>query len=230
MLADTVVMMARERDGASYSDPNRRAEYLAHQYPGDTPFNAREMGSYQSGCLLFARGCLAHQRRADGSPEIDGTITWRGKRIDALRAPYAAPELLGQIDGLLQEFASQRGLLVRACHQRPDLPELLVPGDILAVGALGQAPRDAVQADLWRRHWGGLLHGFVVTEVDGERVESIDGGQTDKPNNFRDTAIRRVVRRFEKGVGGWWLTDGRLARRCNWLFRASRLLDAPEAS
>jgi hypothetical protein len=70
----------------------------------------------------------------------------------------------------------------------------------------------------------------VVTEVDGEHIESIDGGQTDKLNNFRDTAIRRVVRRFEKGVGGWWLTDGCLARRCNWLFRASCLLDAPEAS
>lgn len=224
MLADTVVALALSLEGASYGNATRRAEYLAHQYPGDTPFNAKDMGSHQSGCLLFARGCLAHQRRADGSPEIDGTITWNEQRLDALRAPYAAPELLGMIDGLLQELASQRGLLVRDCYKRPDLPELLAPGDILAIGALGRPPLDSVQADLWRRHWGGLLHGFVVVGTDGLTVERIEGGKTDPLNGHRPTAIQRGVSPLERRPDGWWLLEGGgKARRCNWLFRASRL-------
>lgn len=224
MLADTVVALALSLEGASYGNAARRAEYLAHQYPGDTAFDAKDMGSHQSGCLLFARGCLAHQRRADGTPELDGQITWKGKRLDALRAPYAAPELLGQIDGLLQEFGSQRGVLVRDAYKRADLPELLAPGDILAIGALGQPPLDSVQADLWRRHWGGLLHGFIVTGVQGLEVERIEGGKTDSLNGHRPTAIQRGVSPLERRADGWWVRESPTrARRCNWLLRASCL-------
>jgi hypothetical protein len=224
MLADTIVALALAREGASFGDPARRPEYLAHQYPGDTPFHAREMGSRQSGCLLFARGCLAHQRRADGTPELDGSITWRGRSVDALQDPYAGP-LLGAIEGLLQEYGRQRGVLITDAFEVEDLPALVTPGDILAIGNLGQPPTDSVQREQWRRSWGGLLHGIVVTGRQGLEVERIEGGKTDPLNSSRPTAIRRGTGALERRADGWWLREGASgARRCNWLLRTSTLV------
>ena len=54
------------------------------------------MGRSQSACLLFARGCLSRQLQADGRPEIEGLITFRGAPMDALRTPYA--KTVGQTD------------------------------------------------------------------------------------------------------------------------------------
>jgi len=234
VLGDTLARMALERAGASWGDPARRREYLLHQYPGDrTPagepsWAAGDMGRRQSGCLLTCRGTLAAQRRADGSAELDGLTPWHGRQVDLLRCTYGAP-FLGLIEPMLLEYGRHRGVL-REGVWRAEEPPPLAPGDILTIGNLGQAPKDPIQRQLWLHDWGGLVHGFMVVDVDGLRVGSVDGGQSDRLNSGFPTAIRRVDRTLERRSNGWWLVNGDgKARRCNWLLKASELAVTPAA-
>ena len=237
MLADTIVQMALARVGASYGG-HRRAEYLAHQYPGDTLAAATQMGSRQSGCLLTARGCLAHQRRADGSPEVDGVISWHGARVDVLRAPYASASMLGQIEGVLVELARQRdqegdptrgpeARILKTDLWKGDAPPHLEPGDFVIIGSGGSAPADPAAKAKWASEWGGLVHGFIVTGVGdgGLAVESVDGGQTDPANGGHPTAILARSRRLERRASGWWAVNapGGPGRRLNRRIRAGLL-------
>lgn len=228
MLADTLVRMGLERAGASYGNRARRREYLLHQYPGDVGPNgeptwtADNLGKSQSGCLLTLRGLLAHQRRADGSPELDGRTPWGGREVDLLRCTYGQP-FTGHIEGMLQTFARHRGLLDEQLYRGADAPQLR-PGDFVIIGSRGSAPTDSVQADLWRRDWGGSIHGFLVTGIEGTTVHSVDGGQTDIENHGAPTAIKPCKRELVRQVNGWWLrsADGR-QRRLNWRLRAGEL-------
>lgn len=222
LLADTIVALALECNGLSYGDPERREAYLRHQYPSDSWANALEMGRRQSGCLLHARSLLSRQRRGDGSPELDGRILWQGAQVDLWAAPYAAKGQLGMIEGLLWELARQRGLLVANAGETEAPPELR-PSDLVVIGQGGQPPLDPAERERWRRRWGGLAHGLVVTGAEGLEVESSDGGQTDPLNAGRPTAILRRLRRLVRREGGWWLEDAAGARRIGWIFRMGDL-------
>lgn len=219
MIADSTVLFALDAEGLSYGDTDRRAAYLEACYPHDSATDAADMGRSQSACLLFARGCLSRQRRADGTPEIPGQITWRGGPFDALRTPYA--KTIGQIEVLLYEWAKQRGHLHAALWQGDatatgaEIPPEIVPGDIVVVGSLSVPPQIEPHRTTWARTWGGVTHGFVVTGVSGREVESVDGGQTDERNSYKPTAIRARSRRLERKDSGWWLGD----RRLNYLVR-----------
>ena len=114
-----LISAATAAAGLSYGDPATRAAYLARQYPGDTPDDARSMGSSQYGCLLHARACL----REAG---LDGTCLYRGKEIDVLRCAYAP--YIGQIQGLIETLARHHGW-----YATDDLADVQ-PADLLVVG------------------------------------------------------------------------------------------------
>lgn len=221
MIADSTVALALEAEGSSFGNADRRHEYLRACYPHDSGADAEEMGRSQSACLLFARGCLSRQLQADGRPEIEGVITWRGGPFDALRTPYA--KTIGQIEVLLYEWAKAHGHLHTALWQGDaladgtEIPPEIVPGDIVVVGSLSVPPQIEPHRTTWARTWGGVTHGFVVTGVSGRDVESVDGGQTDERNSYKPTAIKSRSRRLERKDSGWWLGD----RRLNYLVRVT---------
>ena len=179
------------------------------------------MGRSQSACLLFARGCLSRQLQADGRPEIEGLITFRGAPMDALRTPYA--KTVGQIETLLYEWAKQHDCLRAALWQGDaladgtEIPPEIVPGDIVVVGSLSVPPQIEPYRSKWLKEWGGVTHGFVVTATDGRRISSVDGGQTDPKNSYKPTAIAARERMLERKASGWWLGD----RRLNYLVRVT---------
>lgn len=218
-LADTIVATALSYTGCSWGDPAQRSRYCQHMYPGDTPANARQMGSKQSACLLHCKAVLGEQRRGDGSPELDGVIQWHGRPVDLWTAPYAGA-LLGTIEGLLFELGRQRGVLQTKLYEGEAVPDLR-PSDIVLVGQGGGAPSDPAARAKWLADWGGVAHGFVVTGVspDGLTVESSDGGQSDKKNSGYPTAIAKVSRVLQRKSNGWWLGS----RRLSWRLRASDL-------
>lgn len=230
MLSDTLVMMAREYLETSFGDKETCDRYLEVCFPGDTPADARSMGSRMYSCLMFARGIAARQKKADGSPEIDGEILWRGKRIDALRCPYV--QHIGMIENLLYEHARQHGGLKERLWLEPEAP-VFEGGDVVVIGKGGSKPIDPAAEASWRREWGGVAHGLVVLEVEPKGdlvvVTSADGGQIDPKNLGRPTAIRECVRYLERRENGWWLVDegtGK-ARRLNYRIRFSVLPSAP---
>lgn len=226
MLADTIVAAALSYTGCSWGDPATRERYCKHMCPGDTPANARQMGSRQSACLLHCKAVLGEQRRGDGSPELDGTIMWKGRPVDLWTAPYAGP-LLGTIEGLLFELGRQRGVLKTRLYEGEAVPDLH-PGDIVLVGQGGGAPSDPAAKAKWLAEWGGVAHGFVVTAVspDGLTVESSDGGQSDKLNSGYPTAIAKVQRVLVRRPQGWFLGS----RRLSWRLRAPDLPLAQSAA
>lgn len=219
MIADSTVAFALDAEGASFGDADRRHEYLRACYPYDSGAAAEEMGRHQSACLLFARGCLSRQLQADGRPEIEGVITWRGAPMDALRTPYA--KTIGLIEPLLYEWAKARGHLHTALWQGDalvdgtEIPPEIIPGDIVVVGSLSVRPQLEPYRSKWLAQWGGVTHGFVVTGVNGYTVESVDGGQTDERNQGKPTAIKARTRQLSRRPSGWWLGD----RRLNYLIR-----------
>lgn len=214
--ADTIVMGALAFEGTSYGDLATRARYLLACYPFDTAAAATDMGRTQSACLLFARGLVAVQKRGDGSWEVDGAITRNGRTIDALRTPYV--QTIGQIETLLTEWARQHGCLTADFHGTASSPQPdIQPGDIVGMGFGGSAPADPVARVRWAAEWGGVMHGEVVERVDGDVVTAIAGGQTDKANGGRPTAIRRVTRQLVRKGNGWWIGT----RRLNWRIRVA---------
>lgn len=218
MYADTIVALAEEAEGAAFGNP-RRAEYLRVCYPCDAPADAEQLGRAQSACLLFARGLLTRQMRADGRPELDGLIRWRGGNLDALRTPYA--KTIGLIESLLWELAKQRDWMLASLWQGDaladgtPLPPELLPGDVVVVGNLGSPPQLEPHRSQWQATWGGTIHGLVVERTQGATVVSIDGGQTDEGNGNRPTAIQRRERQLVRKANGWWLGG----RRLNWALR-----------
>lgn len=204
--------------------------YRRIQYPFDTEADARSF-CYghpqhvppippQFGCGLFGAACLR-------AGEVDGTITWHGRRVDFLREPYK--RFSGMIVVLLEELGHQRGLLGRGTSlERPEL----LPGTILCVGGDDGLPRE-------RWAWGGAAHVVVVTGLwpDGT-LETVEGGQIDPGNGHHGTAVLLKHRTlYRRGRGAptapaareaeqWWLREagtGEAGRRVRWWFAAGAL-------
>lgn len=215
-LADTLVARALECDGLSFGDLAKRPLYLLHQYNGDVTAEgsptaaATDMGRGQYGCILHGRGLLAED-------EVDGTIVYHGKSMDILRCAYAP--LIGQIEGMMQAFAKARRLLVDSGDDLSDIQ----PADLVVIGMGGQAPSDPAAKAKWLADWGGVAHGVFVTGVSGDKIESVDGGQSDEKNPPHGSAIKRCERRLVKHANGWWLHDNHGARRINWRLRCADL-------
>ena len=89
MYADSIVAMGLEADGAAFGN-GRRHEYLHVCYPFDSITDAESMGRSQSACLLFARGLLSRQQRADGGPELRRLVGLVGQLAQG-KAPRTAP-------------------------------------------------------------------------------------------------------------------------------------------
>lgn len=212
MLADTIVARALASDGLSYGDPVKRLPYKVAILPTDKEPQRDGMARTMISCMLFIRGTLAQD-------EVDGTIFYGNGRIDALRAPYA--NHVSHIDTLLSSLAVQRGLQ-RTFHDQEALRALLKPGAMLVHGAGGSLPPAGSQERI--NHisaWGGIAHGFIVTDVktvSGEIVvTSMDGGQIDPlninpPHGARCTKIHSNERVLVERKSGLWLGDKKL----NW--------------
>lgn len=183
MSADAVVCTALAQVGLSYS--SARLPYLALCYPGDTAADAAEMGRSQSSCGLVARGILR-------VAEVDGRLLFGGQAVDVLRDPYARLMRLGCYAlTLLEVLGQDRGLWVPA--RAGAEPE---PGDVLVIGAESHG-------------WGGGEHALTCTGRDGDRVDSVDGGQTDPGNSFHPTATRARSRTLIRvaDTDELWLAD-----------------------
>lgn len=214
---DTNTLLALDTVGLSYGDPKKRVAYARAIHPFDDLAAAVQMAATQSACLLHARAILATQKDADGDWCLPGEITRNGRRIDAMRTPYA--QTLGQIETLLTEWGRQYGYLTPDLWRGVDPPDIR-PGDIVLVGQGGSAPKDPAVRAKWLQEWGGVAHGFVVVGTGGDAVMSVDGGQDDLANldskgRPRPTAIRSRTRTLVRKGNGWWLGD----RRLNWRIR-----------
>jgi hypothetical protein len=215
MSADSLVSTALSYQNFSYGDPDKRRAYLLHQYNGDVDDTgeptaaAKEFGKTQYGCLLHARGVLAEN-------QVDGTIPFRGKLVDVLRCSYRVP-YLGLVETMLQELARARGLLVM--HTDQESIADVQPADLLVIGEGGQAPADPAQRQVWLANAGGVAHGVFVTGVDGQTIESVDGGGIDPLNSCHGSLIRRCVRTVGVRNGKLWLND----RRISWRLRCADL-------
>ena len=212
---DTNTLLALETEGLSYGDKSKRSAYAKAIHPFDDLAAAVQMASTQSACLLHARAILATQKDADGAWCLPGEITLNGRRIDALRTPYA--KTIGQIETLLTEWGRQHGYLTPQFHRGDAQPDIR-PGDLVMVGQGGSPPKDATARQRWLQEWGGVAHGFVVVGTGGAEVMSVDGGQDDHANltpqgRPRPTAIRARTRTLVRKASGWWLGDRRLAWR-----------------
>lgn len=207
---DTNVMAALDTVGLSYGDPKKRPDYARAIHPFDDPAAAVQMASTQSACLLHARAILATQKDGGDAWCLPGEITLNGRRIDALRTPYA--KTVGQIETLLTEWGRQHGYLTDRFHRGDAQPDIR-PGDIVLVGQGGSPPSDPVARAKWLQEWGGVAHGFVVVGTGGAEVMSVDGGQTDTLNRGLPTAIRPRTRTLVRKANGWWLGDRRLSWR-----------------
>lgn len=212
-----LAVKALECNGLCYGDPLKRTAYLRHLYPGDLTATgepnaaALDMGRKQSSCLLSVRGVLA-------ACDVDGVCTINGKTFDVLRAPYAPPDHIGQVETWLRELARQRGALVSDAWKTKPQTRF---GDVFVIGWGGSAPADPAEKAKWLSEWGGVAHGAVVTYDFGpEGIQSGDGGQTDVLNENRPTAIAQRVRKLHQDAAGrWWLGD----RRLNYIIRAGNL-------
>ena len=209
---DTNVMAALDTVGLSYGDPKKRPAYARAIHPFDDLAAAVQMASTQSACLLHARAILATQQDGDGAWCLPGEIALNGRKVDALRTPYA--KTLGQIETLLTEWGRQHGYLTPHFHRGDAQPDIR-PGDLVMVGQGGSPTRDKAVRAQWEREWGGVAHGFVVVGTGGAEVMSVDGGQTDTLNRGLPTAIRSRTRTLVRKGNGWWLGD----RRLNWRIR-----------
>jgi hypothetical protein len=212
---DTNVMLALETEGLSYGDKAKRPAYARAIHPFDTAADAVQMASTQSACLLHARAILATQQDGDGAWCLPGEVTLHGRRVDALRTPYA--RTLGQIETLLTEWGRQHRYLTPNFHRGDAVPDIR-PGDLVMVGQGGSPPKDPTARQRWLAEWGGVAHGFVVVGTGGDAVMSVDGGQDDFANlddkkRPRPTAIRARTRTLVRKANGWWLGDRRLAWR-----------------
>lgn len=214
---DTNTLLALDTVGLSYGDPKKRPEYARAIHPFDDLAAAVQMASTQSACLLHARAILATQKDADGAWCLPGEIILNGRKVDALRTPYA--KTLGQIETLLTEWGRQHGYLAAQFHRGDAQPDIR-PGDLVLVGQGGSPPKDRDERARWEREWGGVAHGFVVVGTGGAEIMSVDGGQDDQLNlddkkRPRPTAIRSRTRTLVRKANGWWLGD----RRLNWRIR-----------
>lgn len=214
---DTNTLLAIDAVGLSYGDPKKRTAYARAIHPFDDLAAAVQMASTQSACLLRARAILATQKDGDDAWCLPGEITLNGRKIDALRTPYA--KTIGQIETLLTEWGRQHGYLTPDLWRGVDPPDIR-PGDLVLVGQGGSPPSDPVARAKWLQEWGGVAHGFVVVGTGGAEVMSVDGGQDDHLNldskgRPRPTAIRPRTRTLVHKHNGWWLGD----RRLNWRIR-----------
>lgn len=205
MLQDTIVAMAREKVGLCYGDPAKRAAYRDFVYAFDG-VHAEEFASKLISCLMFAKALMAHN-------EVDGRLVVAGRERDVLRESYA--NFPTMIDSLLQGLAKRHGLLVDQSTASIDkLVAAIEPGCLVVHGAGGQLPKEQEARDRHLAQWGGIAHGMVVTEVNGNTVRSADGGQLDKLNDHRSTAIAERERAFSLRNGKLWLGN----RRVNYVF------------
>jgi len=215
MLQETLVTRALMVEGLCYGDPQKRQAYKAHLFPGDSDQDADIFASGMASCLLHGRGLLA-------ADEVDGVVRYHGQALDVLRGPYAAH--IGEVEGLLQQLARARGLLVTSLSPPADVEALLKPGAVLVHGQGGSLPPAGPGREALLRAWGGVVHGLFVTGVEPRKVgwvvESVDGGQVDLANRSRCTAIRKVSRlAVHRPDGSWWVGSRRFA----WGFDAGAL-------
>lgn len=174
-----------------------REAYTAALYPHDTPGDAHSMARAQSSCGLVCEAAL----RAGGCD-----AAW-------LRLPYASslhgtryPAVVAQ-----ETAARQRGVWIDALRGTDARPQV---GDMVRIG--GDTP-----GVTWSDPgvYAGA-HVLTVIGIDGDHVESIDGGQTDAANGGRPTAIRRVSRVLATRGDALWLVSpstGRGRRVAGWI-------------
>lgn len=214
-LDDTLVARALETQGLSYGDPVTRVDYRDHLFWWDTPKNRDAFARTMSSCLVHVRGIL-------GRDEVDGRISWGNGIIDCLRTPYA--NFVSHIETLLLALARQRNLLVT--HQdQAAIRSILRPGGMVVHGAYGSLPPPGPERTKHLSFWGGVAHGIFITGIEGNLVESVDGGQIDplnldpKTGQPRCTKITRCVREIRQRSNGLWLGE----RKLNWGFDLGRL-------
>lgn len=210
-LRDSIALRALDFDGTSYGNSATREEYCRLLFPADTRQNASSMASSMSSCLLFLRGLLALE---DG---VDGTILYRGKSTDVIRAPYAS--YVGQIDEMLWAFAKARGAFVSGSD--PRMIELVkIPGTMVEIGYGGSLPKDEAAKAKHLAQWGGIAHGLVITAFDeGEStVDDVSGGKLDASTG-RSTAIKKETHKISFQKDGIWVG----ARKVNWGFDTDAL-------
>jgi hypothetical protein len=107
--------------------------------------------------------------------ECDGAIVRNGRTFDGLRMPYAERAKLLVTVPFQEELARQRGLWVRP--------------------APGLRPEPGCMVTLL-----GPTHVLTVTGREGDELEVVEGGQSDRKNRGRETAIRLHHKRVvEKG-------------------------------
>lgn len=205
MLQDTIVAMACEKVGLCYGDPAKRAAYRDFVYAFDGP-HADEFARTLISCLMFAKALMAHN-------EVDGRLVVAGRERDVLRESYS--NFPTMIDSLLQGLAKRHGLLVDQSTASMDaLIAAIEPGCLVVHGAGGRLPEEQEARDRHIALWGHIAHGMVVTDVKGNKVRSGDGGQLDKLNGNRSTAIAEREREFSIRNGKLWLGG----RRVNYVF------------
>ncbi len=157
----------------------------------------------QSCCTKF----LLAVARAAGK---DGTIEWKGRRVDVLRMPQAAG-LVGMSPALAKELGRQNGILIEPTpDERPDLR----PGFAALIGGDDGLPQT-------QRIYGGMAHGLVVTGVrDDGTLDTVEGGKG--PGGTVIATDHREV--FKSGRTWWVRTVGAPgARMLRWLYPLAAL-------